>query len=198
MQVKLLRLLETGTYRRVGSTEILRADVRIVSATHRSLSAMVDAGSFRADLYYRLNIFPIRVPPLRERLSDVPLLAGSLLTRVAPGRGLELTPAALRLLTSQTYRGNVRELRNLLERASLMCDGNCVDVEHFADLSLVEHPTAEIRNAVALSEVPVLSFAEELAAHHGPLRELAVKLGLSERTMYRRLRNLRRDISPER
>ena len=192
IQVKLLRLLETGTYRRVGSTEIRRADVRIVSATHRSLSAMVDAGSFRADLYYRLNIFPIRVPPLRERLSDVPLLAESLLTRVASGRSLTLTPAALERLKSLTYRGNVRELRNILERASLMCDGDRIDVEHLGE-SPVEPPTmpaSEAGKGNPLRREP-LSLADAFAAHRGTLRELAEKLGLSERTLYRRLRELR-------
>jgi len=192
MQVKLLRLLETGTYRRVGSTEIRRADVRIVSATHRSLSAMVDAGSFRADLYYRLNIFPIRVPPLRERLTDVPLLAESLLTRVASGRSLTLTPAALERLKSLTYRGNVRELRNILERASLMCDGDRIDVEHLGE-SPVEPPTmpaSEAGKGNPLRREP-LSLADAFAAHRGTLRELAEKLGLSERTLYRRLRELR-------
>ena len=190
MQVKLLRLLESGTYRRIGTTEIRRADVRIVSATHRPLSAMVDAGTFRADLYYRLNIFPIRVPPLRERLPDVPLLAESLLARVAPGRGLELAPATLAYLATQPYRGNVRELRNILERASLMCDGNRIDVEHLADLPIAESPVSE-RRAAATS----LSLADALAEHRGPLRELAGKLGLSERTLYRRLRELRKDRS---
>ena len=192
MQVKLLRLLETGTYRRVGSTEIRRADVRIVSATHRSLSAMVDAGSFRADLYYRLNIFPIRVPPLRERLTDVPLLAESLLTRVASGRSLTLTPAALERLKSLTYRGNVRELRNILERASLMCDGDRIDVEHLGEppIEPLAMPASEAGRGRPLRREP-LSLADAFAAHRGTLRELAEKLGLSERTLYRRLRELR-------
>ena len=194
MQVKFLRLLETGTYRRVGSAELRRADVRIVSATHRSLSAMVDAGSFRADLFYRLNIFPIRVPPLRERLADIPLLVESLLARVAPGRALRLTPAALNLLMTQPYRGNVRELRNLLERASLMCDGDFIDVDHFADSPIVEHSVAPSRKDKIFVEANTLLLAESFAAHRGPMRELAAKLGISERTLYRRLRDLRRGL----
>jgi DNA-binding NtrC family response regulator len=194
MQVKLLRLLETGTYRRVGSAELRRADVRIVSATHRSLSSMVDAGTFRADLFYRLNIFAIRVPPLRERLSDIPLLTESLLVRVAPGRALELTPAALDLLMDLPYRGNVRELRNLLERASLMSDGDSIDVDHFVETATAEQSVGLSCKAEIFAGADSLSFAEALAVHRGPMRELAVKLGISERTLYRRLRDLRRDL----
>ncbi len=90
MQVKLLRLLETGTYRRVGSTELRRADIRLVSATHRPLKRMIAEGGFRQDLYFRINTFPITVPPLREREGDLPLLIDSLLERVAPKRTLSL------------------------------------------------------------------------------------------------------------
>lgn len=196
MQVKLLRLLETGTYRRIGSTEIRRADIRIVSATHRSLSSMVDTGRFRADLYYRLNIFPIRVPPLRERLSDVPLLAESLLARVAPGRELKLAPAALAHLASLPYRGNVRELRNILERASLMCDGDLVDIEHFSDSTDAERVVDHMRGFGTTQRVSQLPLAEALATHRGPLRGLAARFGISERTLYRRLRDLRQGTLP--
>ena len=155
---------------------------------------MVDAGSFRADLFYRLNIFAIRVPPLRERLSDIPLLTESLLVRVAPGRALELTPAALDLLMDLPYRGNVRELRNLLERASLMCDGDIIDVDHFAETAIAEQSVVLSCKAEIFSGANSLSLAEAFAAHRGPMRELAAKLGISERTLYRRLRDLRRDL----
>lgn len=130
IQVKLLRLLETGTYRRVGSPELRKAEVRIVSATHRPLAEMVEAGSFRQDLFYRLNIFPIFLPPLRERGDDVLLLAEALLARVAAGRKLTLSAAAQAWLVGYPYPGNVRELRNLLERACLLCDGDEIQREH--------------------------------------------------------------------
>src|SRR3990167_3658805 len=130
MQVKLLRLLETGTYRRVGSSEQRHADIRVVSATHRDLSHMVAEGSFREDLYYRLSTFPIHLPSLRERQSDIGLLATALLARVAPQRKLQVSAPALRLLQAQDYPGNVRELRNLLERAALLCDGDTLESSH--------------------------------------------------------------------
>ena len=133
IQVKLLRLLETGAYRRVGSSEPLRADIRLVSATHRPLAVMVREGQFRQDLYYRINTFPIPVPPLRERREDLPRLAEALLRRVAPDRPLRLSSAALRQLGLYPFPGNVRELRNLLERASLMCDGDVIRPQHLAE-----------------------------------------------------------------
>ena len=130
MQVKLLRLLETGTYRRVGSTEQRHADIRVVSATHRDLDGMVAQGRFREDLYYRLSTFPIRLPALRERRDDVPLLASALLERVTSQRKLTLSAESMALLQDQTYPGNVRELRNLLERAALLCDGMVLEASH--------------------------------------------------------------------
>jgi DNA-binding NtrC family response regulator len=129
MQVKLLRLLESGTYRRVGSTELRHADVRLVSATHRDLAAMVAQGRFREDLYYRLSTFPIALPPLRERLGDLPLLANALLERLAPGRPLSLDAGAVQQLARYPFPGNVRELRNVLERAVLLTDGDHITAE---------------------------------------------------------------------
>ncbi len=191
MQVKLLRLLETGTYRRVGAADVRRADIRIISATHRSLREMVAAGAFRADLYYRLNIFPIRVPALRERREDIPALAQALLARVAPQRSLSLSVAAQVMLERYDYPGNVRELRNMLERASLMCDGDVIYPEHFPDETFA-HEVAPPRSA----EPPALSLAQRLpqllAEHHGSRKELAKALGISERTLYRRLREMER------
>ncbi|MBP9909204.1 MAG: sigma-54-dependent Fis family transcriptional regulator, partial [Rubrivivax sp.] len=130
MQVKLLRLLESGTYRRVGSTELRRSDVRVVSATHRDLPAMVADGRFREDLYYRLATFPIQLPALRERAQDIPLLAAALLARVTPERRLVLSAGALQRLVGHAFPGNVRELRNVLERAALLCDGAVVERTH--------------------------------------------------------------------
>ncbi len=132
MQVKLLRLLESGTYRRVGCTEPRRADVRLVSATHRDLQTMVTDGRFREDLYYRLSTFPIDLPPLRERQGDIPLLVTSLLSRVAPTRRLSLAAQALARLSRHPFPGNVRELRNVLERSALLTDGDVIPEETIA------------------------------------------------------------------
>lgn len=197
MQVKLLRLLETGTYRRVGSTELRQADIRVISATHRTLRELVDEGSFRQDLYYRLNTFPIVIPPLRERASDIPLLAVALLERVATGRRLRLSLEAAACLRAYAFPGNVRELRNILERASLMCDGETIGVEHLAGEVRAEVRTEVVTGAPRsssttsnghLAHFERQALEQALAAHHGSRKALAKRLGVSERTLYRKLK----------
>lgn len=192
IQVKLLRLLETGTFRRVGSTEVRQADIRIVSATHRPLAEMVERGSFRQDLFYRLNVFPIFLPPLRERRDDVVVLAEALLLQIGAGRPLKLTAEALRWLRDYDFPGNIRELRNILERACLLSDGDEVDIRHL--------PAGVGRSPQGVSVVGVGQAArgplsdEELLdlalRFPGSRKELARHLHLSERTLYRRLRAL--------
>ena len=134
LQVKLLRLLETGTYRRVGGLDWLPADFRLVAATHRDLRAMVQAETFRRDLYYRINTFPLHTPALHERAEDIPLLAASLLERVDRRPGRRLTSEALAWLTTRRYAGNIRELRNLIERATLLADGDLIDLPHLMEM----------------------------------------------------------------
>ncbi|RKT50843.1 Fis family sigma54 specific transcriptional regulator [Azonexus fungiphilus] len=184
IQVKLLRLLETGTYRRVGSPELRKAEIRIVSATHRPLAEMVEAGSFRQDLFYRLNIFPIFLPPLRERGDDVLLLAEALLARVAGGRKLTLSAAAQAWLVGYAYPGNVRELRNLLERACLLCDGDEIQREHLP----AGENAAFSRSTVKFTEKPAPDLRTLARSFAGNRKALAAELGLSERTLYRRLK----------
>ncbi len=197
MQVKLLRLLETGTYRRVGSTELRRADIRVVAATHRDLEQMVADGSFREDLYYRLCTFPIALPPLRERTGDIALLAPALLERVTAPRRLRLSTAALKLLEAQPYPGNVRELRNLLERTALLCDSDQIEVEHVQEaIATGRHPARASRPTNAAETPTDLRSIERealrslVAAHTGSRAELAARLGISERSLYRRLKAL--------
>ncbi|GAB2877410.1 sigma 54-interacting transcriptional regulator [Uliginosibacterium flavum] len=189
LQVKLLRLLETGTYRSVGATDLRQADIRVISATHRKLRDMVAAGSFRADLFYRLNTFPIGVPALRERVDDIPLLIESLLARVAPHKHLSLAPDALQSLLRYSCPGNVRELRNLLERASLMCDHDVIGIAHLPAevLAPLFSPPASPAEMESLDDARLRA---AVLAHRGSRRSLALKLGLSERTLYRRIRRL--------
>jgi len=122
MQVKLLRVLQERKFERLGSSKTQNADVRIIAATHRNLEQMIEAGSFREDLYYRLNVFPIEVPPLRERAEDIPLLINELLARMeAEKRGtIRFNAAAIMSLCHHPWPGNVRELANLIERLSIL------------------------------------------------------------------------------
>ena len=210
MQVKLLRLLETGTFRRVGSTALRQADIRIVSATHRDLADLVAAGQFREDLLHRLGVFPIRLPPLRERTEDLPLLVPSLLSRVAPDRAFTVSDAGMARLMHHPFPGNIRELRNVLERLTLLSDSDvatAAQVDTALAASLVLHGAS--RAGVACPTAPVLpaagaplpqhrtlresedeAFLQALAAHQGSKAALAAKLGISERSLYRRLKAL--------
>ena len=205
MQVKLLRLLESGTYRRVGSTELRHADVRLVSATHRDLAAMVAQGRFREDLYYRLSTFPIALPPLRERLGDLPLLASALLERLTPGRPLRLDAGAVQQLARHPFPGNVRELRNVLERAVLLTDGDHITaetVDRALSVGLLRRPSslavaATVAEApspaptgVSLRQTEAQALRAALQVHHGSREALAAALGISVRTLYRKLRAL--------
>ena len=124
-QAKLLRVLQEGELERVGGTRTIKVDVRVVAATHRDLEAEVEAGRFREDLYYRLNVMPLFLPPLRERMEDIPDIARFLVEKVATkqGRTLSLTDTALRTLIHHNWPGNVRELENCLERAAVMTEG---------------------------------------------------------------------------
>ncbi|VFN03889.1 MAG: sigma54 specific transcriptional regulator, Fis family [Candidatus Kentron sp. G] len=201
LQVKLLRLLETGTYRRVGSVESKRVDFRLICATHRDLKAMVDAGAFRQDLYYRINMFPITLPALRERPEDLRLLADALARRIAGHRNLVLHPQTLDLLARYHFPGNVRELRNILERASLLVDGNTIMSHHLPEECLQSQGAAcgsrEKMGTEAIDgeEILPLDVVEKryirhvLTHYRGEKSELAKKLGVSERTLYRKIRN---------
>jgi len=199
MQVKLLRLLESGTYRRVGQSELRRADIRLVAATHRDLQAMVREGRFRQDLYYRLSTFPIRLPALRERVQDIALLAESLLARVAPGRQLALAPAALRRLMQHPFAGNVRELRNVLERAALLTDGSAITAQTVEQaLAIDAQPDISVATPAgtpATGRATLRSMEDDilraaLRAPAGTRQEQARALGISPRTLYRKLRQL--------
>ncbi len=135
MQVKLLRVLQERTFERVGSNKTISANVRIIAATHRNLEEAIKEGKFREDLYYRLNVFPIEMPPLRERLEDTPLLINELITRLEhENRGsVRLTPAAVIALCHYRWPGNVRELANFIERLVIMHPHGVVDVQDFPE-----------------------------------------------------------------
>ncbi|WP_350025574.1 sigma-54 interaction domain-containing protein [Pseudomonas fulva] len=182
MQVKLLRLIETGSFRPVGSLRTVHSDFRLVSATHKPLRQMVADGTFREDLYYRISGFPIRMPALRERIEDLPLLVQSLLKRIAGPSAPTLGNAALDRLMTYPFPGNIRELRNILERARLFADEGVIQPEHLPE-DVVSLP-AQVR---AHGSRPA-DLLQVLSQFRGSRSELAKHLGISERTLYRRLK----------
>ncbi|MCW8827932.1 MAG: sigma-54-dependent Fis family transcriptional regulator [Gammaproteobacteria bacterium] len=191
LQVKLLRLLETGTYRRVGGVEPLQAEFRLVCATHRDLEQMVADGQFRQDLYFRISVFPITLPPLRERREDLPPLIDSLLRRLAPGRHLHLSDAGLHCLQNYPFPGNIRELRNLLERALLLADGELLEPRHFpAACHTEEHEQSDapqFNGLLPLKDLEQRYLDWALSTYPDNKQWLAKELGISERTLYRKI-----------
>jgi formate hydrogenlyase transcriptional activator len=170
-QVKLLRILQEREFERVGGSETLRVDVRVVAATNRNLPEMVRAGTFREDLFYRLNVFPVPLPPLRERADDIPLLAHTFLRRLARRVGRPITtiaPRAMAALCAYHWPGNVRELENVIERGVVLASGQVLDMDALPDfptLSLHSVPAASV--AVAPPAKP--SVAPAPAASPAPL-----------------------------
>jgi two-component system response regulator AtoC len=184
--VKLLRFLQEREFRRLGGTRLQRADVRIIAASNRDLDDAVERGTFREDLLYRLRVFDIHLPPLRDRISDIPLLAEQVLADVARTMGRRiphLADEALDALMRHDWPGNVRELRNVLERAAILSDGD-IECRHMSlrprvrqlsqpcDLSLVERGTIE----------------RVLHETHGNKSKAARRLGLTRTQLYGRLR----------
>jgi len=155
MQVKLLRAIQEKAVRPIGAREEVPVDVRILSATHKNLAALVEQGQFRQDLFYRINVIELRVPPLRERRGDVPLLANFILQGLARkdgGNPRQLSPEARQALDAYDFPGNVRELENILERATAMCDGDLIDA---GDLMLPQRlPRAEATPAASNGHPP--------------------------------------------
>ncbi len=186
MQVKLLRLIESGTFRRVGAVDTQQAEFRLVAATHKPLEEMVAKGDFRQDLYYRISAFPIHLPPLRERPDDIPLLVESLLQRGAGGEGksLKISTEAMGQLLQHDWPGNIRELRNVIERARLFADDGVIKKEHLA-LDRFNPPRTTGFDKRAPQVHDLAQIAREF---NGSRKELAASLGMSERTLYRRMK----------
>ncbi|BAV32777.1 Fis family transcriptional regulator [Sulfuricaulis limicola] len=206
MQAKLLRVLETGEFRRVGGREVLRADVRVIAATNRHIRSMVERGDFREDLYYRMACINVDLPPLRERRSDIPVLAEALLSRLnqANRSHCYLTGEAMEKLTNYDFPGNVRELRNILHRASAMCGANngaitAVGLVFDHDASPVPGgnggwkipspaPLPAGKQPLSMREVESRYMADLLTRFEGQRRPVAAAMGISERTLYRKLK----------
>jgi len=186
LQAKLLRVLESGEFRRVGGTHTLKADVRLVSATNRKLLDEVDEKRFRLDLYYRLAGIDVDLPPLRERLEDLPGLVAFLLKRLAGARrACRLDPAALAILQAYDFPGNVRELRNLLQRAVLTSRDGLIRAD---DLHLPSGTAPRLSSNQPLADLERNHISALLAEHNGHRNRVATALGITERTLYRKLK----------
>jgi DNA-binding NtrC family response regulator len=194
--------METRRFRRVGDTEWRDTDFRLICATNKDLADMVQAGTFREDLYYRLAVFEIELPPLRERRADLAPLCEAILERLDRGE-VTVAEEAMEVLDACDFPGNVRQLRNVLERATLLIDGQVIEPRHLPDSLRSDEAGAGSRPESAqslagsdgfqwltLAEAEDRYLREALRHHTGDRRSLAAALGISERALYRKLARL--------
>jgi DNA-binding NtrC family response regulator len=190
-QVKLLRFLQERVFERVGGNQTIAVDVRVVAATNRDLQALVAAGSFREDLFYRLNVVAIHLPSLRQRSEDIPLLATSFLKRYAEANGRlarTLDDAALSALVAYSWPGNVRELQNVIERAVVLANGEVVERHHLPAEMLGAEPTLLPRvPGASMEELERYAILTTLQANGGSTVKTAATLGISVRKIQYRL-----------
>jgi two-component system response regulator HydG len=192
VQVKLLRFLQERQFERVGGNETLTVDTRIVAATNKDLRQLVDDGRFRQDLYYRLNVVRLDVPPLRVRPSDIPLLADHFVRRFAAENDKSIggfTQEAMEALLTQPWPGNVRELQNAVEQAVVLCKGERVELDDLP-LSRVSNDAESIRlliPGVTMAELERFAILRTLDAVGGSPSRAATILGISRRTIQYRL-----------
>jgi len=193
-QGDLLRVLEDGAFRMVGGTKLIRVDVRVIAATNRKLQEDVIAGKFREDLYYRLHVIPIVIPPLRDHAEDIPLLIDSFLADFSAKHGQpckRLSPAALQLCLRYPWPGNVRQLRNIVERVVVMCRRELIEVEDLPEnLREVEMPapTFALRPGMTLAEAEKTLIAQTLRHVTSNRTEAAKCLGVSRRALQYKLK----------
>ncbi|MFT6723523.1 MAG: transcriptional regulator with PAS, ATPase and Fis domain [Arenicella sp.] len=188
-QVKLLRLIESKTFRRVGSTEVRTSNFRLICATHKDLHQLVKCGKFRHDLYYRINVFPIHTPSLRERREDIALLAKHFTKTVDVGSSLHITESAIGLLKQHEFPGNVRELLNILNRATILAQSNVIDetlIRQCFEIDLIDNNRGS-RITPNLSQLESNYFTDLLQKYHGNKAQAAKAAGISVRTLYRKL-----------
>ena len=193
LQMDLLRVLQERCFYRVGGTEEIQVDVRVIAATNADLQAAVSSGTFRDDLFYRLNVINIRIPTLRERREDIPLLVRSFLERLGPELGKDIADVSeggLRVLLDYDWPGNVRELENAVERAMVTCRNRLLTEEDFAFLrhQAPQQQSWEAPNDISLQDLEKQVIAATIQRLHGNIKEAAAVLGIDRSTLYERIK----------
>lgn len=190
LQAKLLRIIETKTFRRVGGTRDIKIDTRVIAATNKDLAECVRRGSFREDLFYRLNVMPVRIPPLRERVEDIPMLAEFFASETAGSMNMRMVSfdrEALDALCSYNWPGNIRELRNVVERAMILCPGCVISSSYLTLPSVVSQ--GDIRGG-SLKDLESAHIRNVLASVGNNRTRAAKILGISRSTLNEKLKNL--------
>ncbi len=195
MQMRLLRVLQEHQYEPLGSVEPVTTDVRIVAATHRDLSKLVENGSFREDLFYRINVIRLKLPPLVERRDDIPLLIDHFINRFNRLQGKDVVGVSdevMALLMSHDYPGNARELENIIEHAFVLCRGNVIELQHLPPelVRLRGEDRLAGGSGMTLRSLEVLHITDALRRHRGNRSAAAEELGIHPSTLYRKMRDL--------
>ncbi|MDD2708382.1 MAG: sigma 54-interacting transcriptional regulator [Verrucomicrobiae bacterium] len=195
MQVRLLRVLQNKIYEPLGANQSVKANVRIIAATNRNLPAMVKSGAFRQDLYYRLNVVHLRLPPLRERKEDIPLLVERFIAhfnRLRNKNVRETSPETMAVLMAHDYPGNVRELENIIEHAFILCDKETIELRHLPEHFYSRGGEGLDRQGIAgfVRVVEAQAIREAIQRHHGSRLEAARALGMHKSTLFRKLKAL--------
>jgi len=195
MQTRLLRVLQERVYEPLGSVEPVQVDVRIVAATHRDLEDLVRSGKFRDDLYYRINVVRLRLPPLRERREDIPLLIDRFITRFNNVQNKDIvavSDAARAILMAHDYPGNVRELENVIEHAFVLCRGGMIEAHHLPPSLQYElgKVSRRLRTGLTLRELEAIHISDAMRRHRGNRAAAARELGIDASTLFRKLKKL--------
>lgn len=201
-QVKLLRVLQQHTFERLGESRTRKTDIRAICATNADLPAMVREHTFREDLFYRINLITLRIPPLRERRDDIPLLTRSFMESASRSHGIrcpEISHEALGYLSRLPYPGNVRQLRNMVERAVLMCAGGILEKCDFeADGNIQDVSATDLKGSLegaTLEDLEAAAIAEAVRKYDGNLSRVAAALGITRQSLYRKIEKHGIDIS---
>jgi transcriptional regulator with PAS, ATPase and Fis domain len=201
MQTRLLRTLQERVYEPLGAVEPVPVDVRVLAATHRDLGDLVRAGTFRQDLYYRVNVVRLKLPTLRERREDIPLLVDRFVAKFNRTQGKDVvgvSDAAMAILMAYDYPGNVRELENVIEHAFVLCRGGLIEPQHLPATLPVSPSRRAGRptGALTLREFEALHIADALRRHDGNRAAAARELGINPSTLFRKIKALAIDVDP--
>ena len=191
LQVRLLRVLEEKSYEPLGATEAIRADVRIIAASNKRLADLVAAGTFRQDLFYRINVVTLRLPPLRERREDIPLLVDHFIARFNRLRGRDVSgvsPETLHVLVNHDYPGNVRELEHIIEHAFILCPGGMIQRDHLPETLRAVEAAPEQKGTGDLRDLEARFLQETLRRHGWNRAAVAKELGIHKTTLWRKIK----------
>ncbi len=197
MQVKLLRVLQEKTYEPLGTTRSVEHNVRIIAATNRNLEDLVRQNRFREDLFYRINVFKIHLPPLRERMEDIPLLIDHFIGRfnILQKKNIEgISDEAMALLMAHRYPGNIRELANLIERAFILCKEGRIEKKHLPDFLFAANTSQEAKYVASFRDLEADYLQNAIRRNNGNLPQTARQLGIHRSTLYRKIKALK--LSP--